>query len=55
MEKIDFENKKTIRLTNKLNKSHEKTKYAAFAEKKLEDKYANDKKYCKVRNQSLYS
>ena len=54
MEKIDFENKKTIRLTNKLNKSHEKAKYAAFAEKMLEDKYANDKKYCKVRDNCHY-
>ena len=45
---INSEKKKMIPLTNKEHKSYLK-QTATLAKKKFEDKYINDKKYCRVR------
>ena len=43
-------------LTNEQQKSYEYVKICYMCKEKFEDKYANDKKYCKViyRSLSLY-
>ena len=41
-------------LTNKQEESHENTKICCICKEKLEDKYARDKKYCKVRDHCHY-
>ena len=38
-------------LTNKQKNSNEKAKICVICGKQFQDKYANDKKYCKVRDQ----
>ena len=40
-------------MTNKLQKSYENVKICCVCKEKYEDKYANDKKYRKIRDPSL--
>ena len=48
MEKVNFENETTIRLTIEHNKSHDKEKYTAFVEKSLKINMLMIKKYCNI-------
>ena len=49
IEIISFKKKKMKLLTKGQQESCENTKICYICEEKFEDKYKNDKKYCKVR------
>ena len=49
---INFKKKEMKLLTNELQESYYKAKICYVCGKKLEDKYANDKKHCKGRDHS---
>ena len=42
-------------LTNKQQKSYQNVNICYICKEKFEDKYANDKKYCKVRDSCHYT
>ena len=50
----NFENKKIKLLTDKQQKSYENAKICSIYKEKFEDKYAKDKKYCKVSDYCHY-
>ena len=52
---INFEIKKMKLLTNKQQKSYENAKICYICNEKFEDKYAKDKKYCKVKDHCHYT
>ena len=54
MEIINFKKKKMNLLTKVLQKSYENSKICYICQEKFEDKYANDQKYCKVRDHCHY-
>ena len=54
MEIINFKKKKMNLLTKVLQKSYENSKICYICQEKFEDEYANDKKYCKVRDHCHY-
>ena len=55
MEMINFKKKKMKLLTKEQQKSYESAKICYICKEKLEDKYAKDKKYRKVRDHCHYA
>ena len=55
MEIINFKKKKMKLLTKEQQKSYESAKMYCICKEKLEDKYAKDKKYRKVRDHCHYA
>ena len=55
MKIINFKMKKMKLLTNKQHESDENAKICYICKEKVEDKYAKDKKYCKVRQHCHYT
>ena len=51
MEIVSFKKKKIKLLTNKQQESYENPKFCYICKEKFENRYAKDKKYCKVRDQ----
>ena len=54
MKIINFKEKKMKLLTKEQQESYEKVKIYYICKQKLRDKYAKDKKYCKVRDHCNY-
>ena len=52
---INFEKKKIRSLTKEQQESNENAKIYPICKKRFEDKYAKDKKYCKVRDHYHYT
>ena len=55
MKIINFGKKKKISLTNKEYKSYLNQTNCHIYKKRFEDKYPNDKKYCRVRDHCHYT
>ena len=55
MKIISFKKKKTKLLRNKQQESYENAKFCYICIKKLEQKYAQNKTYCKIRDHCHYT
>ena len=55
MKIINFKEKKMKLLTKEQQESYKKAKICYICKEKLTDKYAKDKKYCKVRDHCNYT